>query len=238
MYKILIAVLLTAFTAAQSFASDVAERQIIGFSANGKYFAFVEYGEQDGSGFPFANLFAINLDKDSWVKGTPIKVLIKDDSDNTSVADALQKAHKKARKILKKRGIRHPGTLLASNPVTEEIKDPEKVIFSHNHHVGELDSFVSIETFDLPAPSNCEGWDETKGFALSYSLQAGPVKEIYRDTSIPKSRNCPLDYKIADIIAFDAFDKDEYSLRLVAFIHKYSPGFEGQDVNFLAVPIQ
>jgi predicted secreted protein len=40
-------------------AGDYAYRDILGFSSDGKSFAFEEYGVQDGSGFPYANIFVV-----------------------------------------------------------------------------------------------------------------------------------------------------------------------------------
>ena len=41
----------------EASAGDTATPQVLGFSADGKVFAFEEYGIQDGSGFPYANRF-------------------------------------------------------------------------------------------------------------------------------------------------------------------------------------
>jgi predicted secreted protein len=60
----------------------------------------------------------------------------------------------------------------------------------------------------------------------------GDLRELYRDKSIPESRGCPLDYRIADVIAFDGRGSD----KIVVLLHKLSFGFEGQDARYLAVP--
>jgi len=67
----LIALLLFACSAIAAQAGDYAERRIIGFSANGKYFAFQQFGVQDGSGFPYSEIFIINTDTDTWAGGSP-----------------------------------------------------------------------------------------------------------------------------------------------------------------------
>jgi len=61
-------------------AGDVARLEILGFSHNGAVFAFEEYGVQDGSGFPYANRYYIDTASDSFVKGTPIRVRLDDES--------------------------------------------------------------------------------------------------------------------------------------------------------------
>jgi len=61
-------------------AGDFADRALLGFSPDGRYFAFEEYGIQDGSGFPYSNIFLIDTTTDEWVTGTPIRVLTEGES--------------------------------------------------------------------------------------------------------------------------------------------------------------
>ena len=53
-------------------AADNAERAVVGFSPDGRYFAFEQYGVQDGSGFPYSEIFVIDLNANKWVKGSPV----------------------------------------------------------------------------------------------------------------------------------------------------------------------
>ena len=57
-----------------ALAGDRALFQPIGFSADGRYFAFEEYGVQDGSGFPYSNTYILDLPADKWVNGTPVRM--------------------------------------------------------------------------------------------------------------------------------------------------------------------
>ncbi|MBN9059609.1 MAG: DUF2259 domain-containing protein, partial [Rhizobiales bacterium] len=43
-----------------AMAGDFAERSILGFSPDGGRFAFEEFGIQDGSGFPYSNIFVLD----------------------------------------------------------------------------------------------------------------------------------------------------------------------------------
>jgi hypothetical protein len=58
---------------ATSQAAELAESAVIGYSVDGRYFAFEEFGIQDGSGFAYSNLFVIDLERDRWVPGTPVR---------------------------------------------------------------------------------------------------------------------------------------------------------------------
>lgn len=50
-------------------AGDFANRDIIGFSADGSRFAFEEYGQQDGSGFAYSNIYIRDRYRDRPLDG-------------------------------------------------------------------------------------------------------------------------------------------------------------------------
>ena len=50
-------------------AGEFAQVDLLGFSRSGSHFAFEEYGVQDGSGFPYSNIYVIDVGDDSWVPG-------------------------------------------------------------------------------------------------------------------------------------------------------------------------
>ena len=55
------------------FAGDVAEYYDLGFSPDGKYFAFAEYGVNDNSFLPFATIYTVNIEKNEFVRGGVFK---------------------------------------------------------------------------------------------------------------------------------------------------------------------
>jgi predicted secreted protein len=102
-------------------AGDNAERAIIGFSPDGRYFAFEQYGVQDGSGFPFSEIFIVDLDANQWVKGSPFRE--KAEEDGALVSAARAKSAKAAQKLLTQLKTAEPGEILASQPVTQASVD-------------------------------------------------------------------------------------------------------------------
>lgn len=230
MLRSCLAVLLILFGAHGLLAADAADRALIGFSADGRWFAFEEYGVQDGSGFPYATLTVIDLHKDAWAPGTPVKALVQDEA--STVRAARDDVAKRAGPILRELGIGHPGRLLASNAVSEEVADPARMVFRPHHNLPDLVT-VRLEAFPLPA--SCPGAEEKPvGFALLASRGDEPGKEVYRDKAIPPSRGCPLEYRLADVVAFDA---KAGVTRHVVLVHVLRFGFEGRDARFLAVPV-
>ena len=91
-----LALLLLATPAAQ--AADSAQSRAIGFSPDGRYFAFEQYGIQDGSGFGYSDIFILDIEQDRWVPGTPVQVLIEDES--THIDEARKQANQKAQPLI------------------------------------------------------------------------------------------------------------------------------------------
>lgn len=97
------------------FAGDVATFVNLGFSPDGKFFAFGQYGYYDGSGFPYGEIFIIDVTKNDYVSGGVIKETIEhgevDDVESISSYQAFLSAHAKAAPILNEKQIiiRRPG---------------------------------------------------------------------------------------------------------------------------------
>ena len=222
---------LSACISTEANAADAAEREVIGFSKDGDWFAFEEFGVQDGSGFPYSNIYIINTDRDAWAPKSPYRILI--EREDASLKEARDKSRKAAAEALARYGTFHPGRLLASNAVGEVVPNPKLITFRRFHNVNQLWA-VRIKSFPMKGPKSCEGLGRTVGIAIKAGKAEGDLRELYRDKSIPESRGCPLDYRIADVIAFGGRGSD----KIVVLLHKLSFGFEGRDARYLAVPVR
>jgi predicted secreted protein len=243
--RTLLAALLFCLSPGTSFAADAAEREILGFSPDGRYFAFEQYGVQDGSGFPYSEIFVIDLDKDRWLEGTPVRVRLDDESQGLGQARA--KALEDARKFLKTARIEDNARVLASNPVSQKTEDARRLVFhgyytsfGHLEPIDEQDEDViglAVEDVVLASPEGCPiGDTPMAGFVLKAKRGPEAFQEMHRDTSIPASRGCPLKYSLSDAVAFAG--ADGRTQRLVALVNVFSFGFEGADRRFIAVPVQ
>ena len=79
LFNSLVAVVAGSFASA-AYAGTLAELGSTGFSDDGAYFAFEQYGIQDGSGFAYASFTIVDVKTDSWVPGTPVKVRLDDET--------------------------------------------------------------------------------------------------------------------------------------------------------------
>jgi predicted secreted protein len=229
----LAASLLLLLSAAPAVAGDRAGFNALGFSADGRYFAFEEYGVQDGSGFPYSNIYALDLPADRWVAGAPFSVRL--DADDASLALARQQALQKAGAALDQFSLDVPAELIA-HVGDGEPDDGQVVSFGQpGYGLAEPQNVrtLALDTFPLAASDTpCGDYTDqpTEGFAL---LLDGV--EIYRDRALPKSRGCALGYRIHAIAA--PFPIGLQEPVTVAIISVYPFGFEGPDRRFIAVPI-
>ena len=219
-------------TAASALAGDYADREILGFSADGGRFAFEEYGVQDGSGFPYSNIYLIDTDADAWVAGTPIRVRLDDEA--APLAAARADARKKAQPILDAAGIARPGTLLVSNPITERSADPLAVRFVTNPYLGSPALTWTLTLTELPFEERppCENFGPLHGYRLELTQASGTHHLLHDDKSLPASRACPQGYAISDVIHYAA---DHGAPVVVVLLSVFRQGFEGPDRRFLAV---
>ena len=219
---------------AQADAGDIAQRDIIGFSASGGHFAFEEYGIQDGSGFPYSNIYIIDVATDSWLPGTPLRIRREDDTSGLETARA--QARSLAEPILDRFAIGAQPYHGASNPVTETSANPYHVTINPRPVLPAIDDPVSftLVPFSLTGSESCEPFGQMKGFKLLVERlsETGNAVQVHKDTAIPQSRGCPLDYRIADIFTF--FPEGGVPV-FAALIQIIAVGFEGPDGRFMAV---
>ncbi|MDH3580286.1 MAG: DUF2259 domain-containing protein [Hyphomicrobiales bacterium] len=214
-------------------AGDFAARQILGFSPDGRYFAFEQYGRQDGSGFPYAAIFVIDTTTDSWVKTSPFEVLLRDE--RAEIKWARREALMKAGNLLREKIISKPGQLLASNPPAEISADPHEISVNAQFAIlsGHEPWRFTLKEFPLNT-ARCEGLfgGPAKGFRLTLAPPKGAAILLHADKSVPTSRGCPMRYALSDIVMHEAADGARV---FVALVSVYAFGFEGPDRRFIAV---
>ena len=224
-------------------AGDASRASIIGFSTDGRMFAFEQYGIQDGSGFPYSEIFIIDLDTDSWLPGTPVRQRLEDEM--ASLKEAREMALAKAKPLLAASSISETGQILAANPPTEIVADRHRIVFDHAYWgttpapgPREYRDEVVLTENAFPVPTNCplEPGTALAGFRLSITQTlSGSTTELHNDANVPASRGCALGYDIDSVIALD---DPRGPQRFVALIGVYSLGFEGNDRRLIAVPVR
>ena len=99
--------LCAALLAGHASANDAAARRIIGFSPDGRYFAFEQYGTQDWSDNQsgYSEIAVIDTNDDSFVGGKPIKIVDERENSGLTLEEARRRAKPPRRLVLAKYSI-------------------------------------------------------------------------------------------------------------------------------------
>ncbi len=203
LFLTLILASLTTQIASARYMEDISERRIIGFSPNGDYFAFEEFGKNPGSRMAYANIYVINTVRNKWVKGSPFRVRPSEGLRNRRIA--RKRVERKAKRMLRRLNIRRSKVrILASNPITELGGNKMSVKVNPRVTISEVarPMVFSISQFTIRTPRHCRGVTRKpiKGLVIRVKRAGGRQKELHRDKKIPKSRGCPIRYAISDVI--------------------------------------
>ncbi len=236
--RILFAALALFAAVLPAVAGDRALIDFIGYSPDGRYFAFEEYGVQDGSGFAYSNIYVIDLPADKWMYGSPFHAQAADAQPDAPLAEIRTEARNKAADKLTETGISVPVEILALLGDGVSDTDGRQMGFSRHICCGPPqpgpDAYrLTLETYPANSPENCEGLigERALGYALSFDSGEG-ARELHRDAKLPKSRGCPMDYRLYAVV-----QPFEQLGNYVAIVSSYPFGFEGPDRRFLAVPL-
>jgi predicted secreted protein len=218
-----------------ALAGDSAQLDVIGYSADGRIFAFEEWGVQDGSGFAYSTYYFLDTVEDKFLPETPIRVRIEEE---TSVARIRGLAREKAAPLIRRHALDdHPGYLVAHNPVSETGHDPHRVRFSAFPVSPPLTQTYTLVLADkpFPVPKACLSMaDAYLGFSLAFEEERGEpsVRVVHEDAQVPSSRNCPNAYRIGAVVV-----GNQASAPMIAMIQVSNFGFEGNDERWIAVPL-
>lgn len=223
---------------ANVFAGDYANLNFIGFSTDGKYLAFEEYGVTDGLGAPYSNYYLINVEKNSYA-APPVKKTTEKD---TVSQDAIRQTAKTASAAnLKKFKIiaGNTGKMLVARLLTdlniEKIEPGDggknqivKFTDYRDSSYFEKEYELSLKTSEVKLKA-CDYSDQA---VLKFDLtlkdvKAGTSKVLQKDDNLHESRNCPLAYSIQNVYV--------YEKRIAVFLNTYTTGFEGPDMRFMTV---
>ena len=234
--RFILMVLLSLLAIQPAKAFDFALIEIIGFSEDGNTFAFEQYGVQDGSGFPYSDIFIIDTRSDNWINNSPFRTLLHDE--NATLQQARKANRDSARDALT--GIDQPGIIAASNRVDELTQNPYSLTIAPKSFFlpdNATRLTFQIENLDLPQSQKCLDYQlgsDFKGFRLTRTSlnSAQSNKVMHEDASIPDSRNCPLDYQPESIVIHIS---ETGKFTAVVLVRMETLGFEGSDRRYLAV---
>lgn len=236
MVRLVASLMALLITALPALAGDRAGLDVIGYSGDGRYLAFEEFGVQDGSGLAYSSIYVIDLSTDSWVVGTPIRVEAEGEDKALGVVRA--DVHSQAAADIEGLGIDFPADIVALVGDGLPDTDGKSLRFGVPGYLpgsvmGEYE--LRLSSFAANAASPCKEWFSVDPLGYQLELVDGAsAKLVHRDDALPRSRGCPTAYRLYGVVLpyMAQSIKDA-----VALISVYPGGFEGPDRRFLAVPL-
>lgn len=209
-----------------SYASDIAQLSIVGFSKNAKFFAFEQFGSHESSNENYADLFILEVEKNDFA----IKPF-QQTSAQKSVNELRELNKTKAKLKLKELQLLKPemGNHLLSRPLTDLSGSPYQVEFSLQPTLAGSSSDIYLLNLETKETTQeCFGLGKAKIFTLTLKgKNDNQIQTLQKDTQLPASRGCPLDYRLAEIVS--------YQDKIVVFINMFFAGSEGHNMRYLAV---
>lgn len=250
-----------ALSAGTAQAGDAAARRIVGFSPDGNYFAFEQYGTLDAgaSDSGYSEIDIIDTRTDQFVGGKPILVVDESEESTLTLEQARAQAAAQAAPILAKYAIAARGERTASDKFTfpddmVDYNDISRLEQVSQKWLSPLFDETGISTIQLEqiladSKTDCSAsFDEAQqgdsalqadktgkalGFRLTLQGQDGkPFKLLHEDKTVPGSRNCPTSYSLSESYEFTPEGKPAV---IAVLVQRFSQGFEGRDRRFIAV---
>lgn len=217
-------------------AGDYADLNFVGFSRDGNFLAFEEYGVQDGSGFPYSNLYFVDVLKNSFA-APPVSIRI--EKEMATEMAARNKAQLSSAKTLRELKIikGNIGKHVVSHLINDLTlgEDSGARITSVAQFAAEIGSLYRRGFYELSLKpvltktKDCEAFEQ-KTFRFELSLkdkENNATKFLQKDADLPKSRGCALDYRIQDVYL--------YENNIAVFLNVFKLGFEGPNMRFMVV---
>lgn len=205
-----------------------AELDFIGFSADGRYLAFEQYGHVSGADTEWSDIYFIDVPNNKSAS-QPVELIGEEGESEESVR---RKARNKAQEQLTALGIveGNRGQHLLSHLFTDIGVDPHTAQFSRCPPIAGYDHCDRYALVLTEIDSGKTFHDLGRCHMMSLTVQrqgdSAPII-LQEDSVLPENRGCPYSYRIQDVYLRGGY--------IVVFLNMSVPGFEGGDMRFLAV---
>lgn len=220
------------------YAGDAAHLDFIGFSEDGNYLAFEQYGFHDGSGFPYSEILLIDVPENSFAYSA---ITYYGEDENMTLQSTRDYAIMEAQSKIEALSIiaGNTGEHVIHHPSSDLEADPKFVRFYER--TGGIPGLSGFPEYALTL-NEIEVTDDNDGVPYGF----GPPKMLelvistsgtsdiivlQRDTKLPKRRSYVLSYRIQDVYVYH-YAGHKY---VAVFINYSMPGFEGPDMRFMVV---
>ncbi len=241
--------------AAPAQAYEALALKVLGFSPDGRYFGFIQYGGQGDGSQRLAESYVLDVATSRVVPGAPARIdTLEDESLLPQAQDddtLLALARTRSQSMVERYKITESGTVVTR----VKTADPEHThagsggptggamsMAVRHRRLGKFKLALAIENMPWPAASKvangagalpCTEEAGATGAAFRLTLTQGRRRIVLNDdTTVPAERFCVSGYGIAEVLAFD---RPDGKVSLAVILDMQTRGFEGDDRKFLAV---
>jgi predicted secreted protein len=197
-------------------AHDTASLEVIGFSKNGQFVAFEQYGTQD-SGFTYATVTVVDTAKNLLVRQVSRSI----ERENATTSQARAAVGRSA--VIRPYGIvvGNRGRLIgvSPRPLDGSQQRSQFVHGGRTHQLELLSQFVDVD--EKTCPDRIQSRLELK------LTVAGKTRTLQKDGKLPSSRACARAYEMKSAHIFGN--------TLAVFVTVDLPGFEGSDIRWMVI---
>jgi predicted secreted protein len=201
------------------------ELKALGFSPDGRYFAFEQGGPSDSATYSVTTVIEVDT-------GRPLK------GSQTTYSDEERKQLAKIRaataKQIKRLKIspRDFMTISVRGINVEPFEEASIKSFALPSGWFGPETWLVLRQFKL-VTQRCKDTNESPiGFALALERKDSPTVQLSHDTAIPASRGCPTRYRVADVHVRRLTDG---AAALAVMVEDFTPGADGQNHDYTAV---
>jgi predicted secreted protein len=217
-------VLIFALVPRVAVAGDAAEVKVLGFSPDGRYFAFEQRGA-DAAG-TYSMTMAMEVADNRQVKGGSISYGDEDRS-------RLRKATTTTKRLLRRLKIS------ARDYMTVSLRGLDVEPFEEASHKSLAlpsnwfgpESWLVLQQFKIALRCQTTNTNPV-GFGLTLERKNAPPVQLSHDVVIPSSRGCPTHYRVVEAHARRLKDGP---VALAVIVQNFAPGFDAKNRNFIAV---
>jgi predicted secreted protein len=209
-------------------AAEAVEIKVLGFSADGRYFAFEEKGTEGAA--TYSLITPIEVEGNRTIKGAQISYSSDDRKRATAVRRANNRIMRKIKVVLK--GVMSIST---SGLPAEPFEDASLKSLALPSSWFGPESWLVLRELKLVTQRCGKTTTNPTGFGLSLQRKAKPNLRLSQDVVVPSARGCPTHYRIAQAHALRLKDGD---VVLAAIIQYVTSGTETPEEPFTAVTIK
>jgi predicted secreted protein len=192
-------------------AASAVEIKVLGFSADGRYFAFEQKGTEGAA--TYSLITPIEVESNRTIKGPQISY----STDDRKRATAVRRANNRVMRKLKV-ALKGMMSISTSGLPAEPFEDASLKSLALPAGWFGPESWLVLRELKLVTQRCGKSTTNPTGFGLSLQRKAKPDIRLSQDVIIPSARGCPTHYRIAEAHALKLKDGDVVLAAIIQYV--------------------